>query len=82
MSYIMWGFSDCEEELSNYFAMDAFILLNSDIKRLFPADSSNCTFLLMLYFCNNYIWSILLNSINIKKGNIVGGLLNLLPILK
>ena len=30
---------NCEEELSKYFTVDTFILLNSDIKRLFPTDS-------------------------------------------
>ena len=60
--------------------MDTFILLNSDIKRLFRADSWDCRYLLMLYLCNNCIWAILLNSMNIEKGNIIGGLFNLLPI--
>ena len=34
----------------------------------------------MLYLCNNFIWAILLNSINIQKGNIIGSLHKLLPI--
>ena len=60
--------------------MDTFILLNSDIKRLFPTDSYDCKYLLMLYLCNNCIWAILLNSMNIQKRNIIGSILKLLPI--
>ena len=34
------GFAiNCEEELSKYFTVDTFILLNSDIKRLYLTDS-------------------------------------------
>ena len=60
--------------------MDTFILLNSDIKRLFPTDSYDCKYLLMLYLCNNCIWAILLNSMNIQKRNLIGSILKLLPI--
>ena len=34
----------------------------------------------MFILCNNCMWSILLNDINIEMENIRGGLLNLLPI--